>query len=139
MQQGFIGVPLRGWEQADAGLSVKFQGYLLCGQHAAGLQAQSSAIPPCEYVRHYQLVQHMALLTMQHSLLVAELDGQTKDANTLVLTEGTVLGGGAFSRVSIVTGGAGGRDLLACASSMMCPALLGAAAEMCTPPHECWC
>lgn len=27
-----------------------------------------------------------------------------KEANTLVLTEGTVLGGGAFSRVSIVTG-----------------------------------
>jgi hypothetical protein len=49
----------------------------------------------------------MALLTTRHSLLLAELDGQTKDANTLVLTEGTVLGGGAFSRVSIVTGGAG--------------------------------
>lgn len=36
--------------------------------------------------------------------LLAELDGQTKDSNTLVLTEGTVLGGGAFSRVSIVSG-----------------------------------
>ena len=34
----------------------------------------------------------------------AELDGQAKDANTLVLAEGPVLGGGAFSRVSIVAG-----------------------------------
>ena len=33
--------------------------------------------------------------------------GTPKEANTLVLTEGTVLGGGAFSRVSIVTGGKG--------------------------------
>lgn len=40
---------------------------------------------------------------------VVELDGQTKDANTLVLTEGTVLGGGAFSRVSIVTEESTGR------------------------------
>lgn len=38
-----------------------------------------------------------------------ELDGQTKDANTLVLAEGTVLGGGAFSRVSIVTEESTGR------------------------------
>ena len=31
-------------------------------------------------------------------------DPEAKDANTLVLTEGSVLGGGAFSRVSIVNG-----------------------------------
>lgn len=40
---------------------------------------------------------------------IVELDGQTKDANTLVLAEGTVLGGGAFSRVSIVTEESTGR------------------------------
>jgi len=40
---------------------------------------------------------------------IVELDGQAKDANTLVLAEGTVLGGGAFSRVSIVTEESTGR------------------------------
>jgi hypothetical protein len=34
----------------------------------------------------------------------AEPGASSKETNTLVLTEGTVLGGGAFSRVSIVTG-----------------------------------
>ncbi|KAL6746691.1 kinase-like domain-containing protein [Haematococcus lacustris] len=38
-----------------------------------------------------------------------ELDGLTQDANALVLTEGTVLGGGAFSRVSVVTEESTGR------------------------------
>lgn len=41
-------------------------------------------------------------------VVLADVEGQAKDANTLVLTEGTVLGGGAFSRVSIVTGMSGG-------------------------------
>ncbi len=36
-------------------------------------------------------------------------DGEGKDAMTLVLTEGAVLGGGAFSRVSIVTEESTGR------------------------------
>uniref|UniRef100_A0A7S3R8L1 cGMP-dependent protein kinase n=1 Tax=Dunaliella tertiolecta TaxID=3047 RepID=A0A7S3R8L1_DUNTE len=40
---------------------------------------------------------------------LVELDGQTKDANTLVLAEGPVLGGGAFSRVSIVAEESTGR------------------------------
>jgi len=37
-------------------------------------------------------------------IILAELDGLTKDANTLVLEEKDVLGGGAFSRVSVVKG-----------------------------------
>ncbi|GAX76576.1 hypothetical protein CEUSTIGMA_g4022.t1 [Chlamydomonas eustigma] len=37
------------------------------------------------------------------------VDPEAKDANTLVLTEGTVLGGGAFSRVSIVNEDSTGR------------------------------
>ncbi len=40
--------------------------------------------------------------------MAAEQEASSKEANTLVLTEGSVLGGGAFSRVSIVHVGGGG-------------------------------
>ena len=39
-----------------------------------------------------------------------DLDLQSKEANTLVLSEGAVLGGGAFSRVSVVTEDSTGRE-----------------------------
>jgi hypothetical protein len=39
-----------------------------------------------------------------------DLDLKSKEANTLVLAEGPVLGGGAFSRVSIVTEESTGRE-----------------------------
>lgn len=44
------------------------------------------------------------ILWLTFTLTLNCVDPEAKDANTLVLTEGTVLGGGAFSRVSIVNG-----------------------------------